>query len=136
MHTNSVRANALSSSGATHFLKTEPSMSAARVGLEAMGLAVPGQYVDMTELAEARGVAPGKYLEGIGLEQMAVPSVGEDTVTLMRARAALQGVDVSDIGLCIVGTGTAVDHSKPVASFVQGLLGLPTTSGLRPKHAL
>jgi hydroxymethylglutaryl-CoA synthase len=113
-------------------------MSAAPVGLEAMGLAVPGQYVDMTELAEARGVAPGKYLEGIGLEQMAVPSVGEDTVTLAvrAARVALRGVDVSQIGLCIVGTETAVDHSKPVASFVQGLLGLPTYCRVyETKHA-
>jgi hydroxymethylglutaryl-CoA synthase len=113
-------------------------MSAARVGIEAMGLAVPNQYVDMVELAEARGVAPGKFLEGIGLSQMAVPSAGEDTVTLAvrAAREALAGVDVADIGLCIVGTETAVDHSKPVASFVQGLLGLPTHCRVyETKHA-
>lgn len=103
-------------------------MSAARVGIESMGLAVPEQYVDMAELAEARAVPASKYLEGIGLKQMAVPGPHEDTVTLaVRAsRIALAGCPTSSIGLCIVGTETAVDHSKPVASFVQGLLGLPS----------
>ena len=103
-------------------------MNAARVGIEAIGLAVPNQYVDMTELAEARAVPASKYLEGIGLKQMAVPALDEDTVTLavQAARVALAGCSTDDIGLCIVGTETAVDHSKPVASFVQGLLGLPT----------
>lgn len=109
-----------------------------RVGIEAMGLAVPEQFVDMAELAQARGVQPSKYLEGIGLKQMAVAAVDEDTVTLAvrAARMALRGVDLNDIGLCIVGTETAVDHSKPVASFVQGLLGLPTHCRVyETKHA-
>ncbi len=109
-----------------------------REGIEAVGLAVPGQYVDMAELAAARGVAPGKYLEGIGIRRMAVAADDEDTVTLAvrAARQALVGVDVGDIGLCIVGTETAVDHSKPVASFVQGLLGLPTHCRVyETKHA-
>ncbi len=101
-------------------------MSVVRVGIETMGLAVPEQYVDMAELAEARAVPASKYLEGIGLKQMAVAGPHEDTVTLAvkASRIALQGCAPSDIGLCIVGTETAVDHSKPVASFVQGLLGL------------
>lgn len=103
-------------------------MSSVRVGIEAMGLAVPEQYVDMAELAEARAVPASKYLEGIGLKQMAVPGPDEDTVTLAvdAARRALEGRSRDDIGLCIVGTETAVDHSKPVAAFVQGLLGLPS----------
>lgn len=103
-------------------------MSAARVGIEAMGLAVPEQFVDMAELAEARAVPASKYLEGIGLKQMAVPGPSEDTVTLAvrAALAALGERSVADIGLCVVGTETGVDHSKPVAAFVQGLLGLPS----------
>lgn len=114
------------------------SPSSKRVGLEAIGLAVPSQYLDMAELAAARGVEPGKYLQGIGLQQMAVPSPDEDTVTLAvrAARMALEGVRLDDIGLCIVGTETAVDHSKPVASWVQGLLGLPTHCRVyETKHA-
>jgi hydroxymethylglutaryl-CoA synthase len=109
-----------------------------RVGIETMGLAVPELYIDMAHLAEARGVPVGKFVEGIGLKQMSVASVDEDTVTLAvrAARMALAGLDVKDIGLCIVGTETAVDHSKPVASFVQGLLGLPTHCRIyETKHA-
>lgn len=109
-----------------------------RAGLEAIGLAVPNQYLDMAELAQARGVDPGKYLNGIGLKQMAIASPEEDTVTLAvrAARMALEGVELDDVGLCIVGTETAVDHSKPVASWVQGLLGLPTHCRVyETKHA-
>ncbi len=109
-----------------------------RVGIETMGFAVPELFIDMAELAEARGVPVGKFVEGIGLKQMSVASVDEDTVTLAvrAAHMALAGLDVNDIGLCIVGTETAVDHSKPVASFVQGLLGLPTHCRVyETKHA-
>jgi hydroxymethylglutaryl-CoA synthase len=38
--------------------------------------------------------------------------------------------------LCIVGTETAVDHSKPVTAFLHSLLGLPTTCRVfETKHA-
>jgi hydroxymethylglutaryl-CoA synthase len=69
---------------------------------------------------------------------MAVAGPDEDTVTLAvnAARAALGDRSVNDIGLCVVGTETAVDHSKPVASFVQGLLGLPSHCRIyEVKHA-
>ena len=39
----------------------------------------------------------------------------------------MPGVDAASIGMLAVETETGVDHSKPVASFVQGLLGLPRT---------
>lgn len=46
------------------------------------------------------------------------------------------GVSPQEIGLCIVGTETAVDHAKPVASFVQGLLDLPRDCRVfETKHA-
>ncbi len=100
-----------------------------RVGVQALGVAVPRRYVDMADLAVARGVDPAKYLQGLGAQQMAVADASEDTVALaatagQRALAAA-GVDGGKLGLLVVGTETGVDHSKPVASFVQGLLGLP-----------
>ena len=39
----------------------------------------------------------------------------------------LAGRDREQLGLLVVGTETGVDHSKPVASFVHGLLELPRT---------
>ncbi|HEU4538726.1 MAG TPA: hydroxymethylglutaryl-CoA synthase [Polyangiaceae bacterium] len=98
------------------------------VGIEALGVAVPSTYLDLAALAEARGVAPGKYIEGLGTSRMAVPLPDEDTVTLA-ARAASQAIESAvaspeSIGMLAVGTETAVDHAKPVSSYVQGLLGV------------
>src|SRR6185369_14215878 len=99
------------------------------IGLHALGLAIPRRYIEMDALARARGVEPGKYRSGLGALQMAVAEPGEDTVALaaLAARRALaaSGVDRERLGLLIVGTETGVDHSKPVSSFVHGLLGLP-----------
>lgn len=98
------------------------------VGIEAIGLAVPPTYVDMVDLARARNVEPSKYLEGIGTTRMAVALPDEDTVTLAAraAQAALASAAISPdaIGLLAVGTETGVDHSKPVASYVQSLVGI------------
>ncbi|HEX8439880.1 hydroxymethylglutaryl-CoA synthase [Archangium sp.] len=109
-------------------------------GLESLGIAVPPTYVELAELARARGVAPGKYVDGLGVTRMAVPLVDEDTVTLA-ARAARMALDAvgcapEDVGMLVVGTETAVDHSKPVSSYVQGLLGLSTRCRVfETKHA-
>ena len=108
------------------------------VGIEALGVAVPSTYLDMTDLARARDVDPAKFLDGLGVHQMAVPGPHDDTVALAAraARMALEGIDRAEIGLCIVGTETAVDHSKPVASFLQGLLQLPADCRVfETKHA-
>jgi hydroxymethylglutaryl-CoA synthase len=102
-----------------------------KIGIDAFGIAVPHRYVDMAELARARGVEPGKYIDGLGAREMAIAEPGEDTVALaaLAARRALTAseIDPGHLGLLVVGTETGVDHSKPVASFVHGLLGLPRT---------
>jgi hydroxymethylglutaryl-CoA synthase len=109
-------------------------------GIDAIGLAVPSLTLELADLARARQVEPAKFLDGLGTTRISIPPVDEDAVTLATraARRALDlgGVSASEIGLCIVGTETGVDHSKPVAAFVHGLLGLP--SGCRiyeTKHA-
>jgi hydroxymethylglutaryl-CoA synthase len=100
-----------------------------RVGIEALGLAIPRRYLDLVELAEARGVDPAKYTQGLGAREMAVADPGEDTVALAATAArralAAAALDPGALGLLVVGTETGVDHSKPVASFVHGLLDLP-----------
>ena len=100
-----------------------------KVGIEALAVAIPRRYVSMEDLARARGVDPAKYTAGLGAIEMAVADPGEDTVALAASAAARllrqPGVDRSRLGLLVVGTETGVDHSKPVASHVHGLLGLP-----------
>jgi len=97
-------------------------------GIDALAFAGPAGFVEMTDLAEARGVDPGKYLKGLGQRRMAIATPCEDTVTMATdaAASALRGfnIDPSEIGTLIVGTETGVDHSKPVAVYVHELLGL------------
>ena len=99
------------------------------VGIEALGIALPRRYLPLAELAVARDIEPAKYTVGLGASEMAVADPSEDTVALAATAAsrllAANAVDVAQIGMLVVGTETGVDHSKPVASFVQGLLGLP-----------
>jgi hydroxymethylglutaryl-CoA synthase len=110
------------------------------LGIDAIALAVPRAHLDLRELAAARGVPASKYLDGLGTHRMAVAAADEDPVTLATAAARRvlerSGRDPSEIGMCIVGTETAVDHSKPVAAFLHGLLGLPTACRIfETKHA-
>jgi len=99
-----------------------------RVGIEAMAFHGPEHYIELTELAAARGVDPNKYTKGLGQIRMAVATPLEDTVTLAvnAARKALEKfrIDYGDIGTLVVGTESGVDHSKPVAVYVHEALGL------------
>jgi len=102
-----------------------------QIGIEALSIAVPRRYVDIEDLARARGVDPAKYTAGLGAKEMAVADPGEDAGALAACAAARlmhqHEVDPARIGMVVVGTETGVDHSKPVASHVQGLLKLPRT---------
>lgn len=104
-------------------------MKNVRVGIEAIAVALPKRFLPIEELARARGIDPAKLTVGLGAREMAVPDPGEDTVALAATAVAkllaTSGVDRSRVGMLVVGTETGVDHSKPVASFVQGLVGLP-----------
>ncbi len=98
------------------------------VGIDALAFAGPAAFVEMTDLAGARGVDPAKYLKGLGQRRMAIASPCEDPVTMATeaARRAMQGfgIEPEEIGTLIVGTETGVDHSKPVAVYLHELLGL------------
>ena len=99
------------------------------VGIEALAVAVPERFLSLEDLAVARGVEPAKYTAGLGGREMAVADPGEDSVALAATAVAKllksYDVDANRIGMLVVGTETGVDHSKAVASYVQGLLGLP-----------
>jgi hydroxymethylglutaryl-CoA synthase len=99
------------------------------IGIDQIGLYSPHYYVDLGELATARGVDPNKFIIGIGQSEQAVPPSSEDVVT-MSADAAqdfISAIDTSKIGLLIVGTETGIDASKSAAVIAQRLLNLPET---------
>ncbi|KFI45779.1 hydroxymethylglutaryl-CoA synthase [Bifidobacterium bohemicum] len=97
------------------------------VGIDRINFTVPNHYLDLTDLAESRGVDPNKYLIGIGQSKMAVPALDQDIVA-MAANAAepmLSDDDKERIGLLVVATESGVDQSKAASLFVGDLLGLP-----------
>ena len=102
-----------------------------RAGIEALAIAIPRRYVDLEDLARARGVDPAKWTVGLGAREMAVAEPGEDTVALAaeagRRALTAASLDPRELGMLVVGTETGVDHSKAAASFVHGLLDLPRT---------
>ena len=100
-----------------------------RAGIDAVGVSIPPYFLDLRLLAEANGVDPSKYLQGLGGRRMAVCGPEDDPVTLAAEAAdrLLERFEVSpsDIGMLVVGTESGVDAAKPIAAFVQGLLDLP-----------
>jgi hydroxymethylglutaryl-CoA synthase len=110
------------------------------IGIDAIAFAVPGAFLSAADLAAARGVAPDKYEKGLGVSRIAIAGPDEDPVTLAtnasRRLFRRAGTDPAEIGMCAVGTETAVDHSKPIASYLHGLLGLPSRCRVyETKHA-
>ncbi|MBX3263792.1 MAG: hydroxymethylglutaryl-CoA synthase [Labilithrix sp.] len=114
--------------------------SSSTVGIDAIALAAPRTYLDLVDLASARGVPSDKYTKGLGAIRMAIAGRHEDPVSLGTDAAsrlfARGGIDPSRIGYVAVGTETGIDHSKPIASYVHGLLGLPPSCRVfDTKHA-
>lgn len=90
-------------------------------GIDAISFYVPQLYVSMDNLAEARGIPSEKLKRGLGLEKMAVPNIGEDAATFA-ANALLDlivknDIDPKNIGRVYLGTESAVDGSKPTATY-------------------
>jgi len=105
-----------------------------------LAVAIPRYFVSHDRLAVARGVDPGKYKFGLKCQEMAVCGPGEDTVTLAAEaghQLLLRHPELRErVGLCVVGTESGVDGSKPVSIYVHKLLGLPSTCrAFEVKHA-
>ena len=88
-----------------------------KIGIDKIGFYPTPLYLDFTELAQARGVDPNKYLIGIGQEKQAVIPPTQDIVT-MGANAAdriLTDEDRKQISAIIVATESWIDNSKAAA---------------------
>ncbi|HLQ73000.1 MAG TPA: hydroxymethylglutaryl-CoA synthase [Bacillota bacterium] len=97
-----------------------------KIGIDKIGFFTPHVYVDMNELAQARGVEPEKFTIGIGQSEMSVAPITQDPVSLA-ANAALNILDDADreaIDFVIFATETGIDHSKAAAVYVHDLLNI------------
>ena len=97
-----------------------------QVGIDDMSCYVPRLYLPIEVLAEARQLEYAKLNKGLGLEAMALPDTHEDAAT-MAANAVLDiilknGLDPRSIGRIYLGTESAVDGAKPMASYVMDML--------------
>lgn len=95
------------------------------IGIDQFAIATPNLYIDLRELAAARGVEPDKYTIGIGQDQQAVPPSSQDVVTLGAAAAQQLAIDPARLGLIVLGTESGIDASKAGALYIQELLDLP-----------
>ncbi len=97
-----------------------------KIGIDDIAFQAPKLYLPIAELAEARGIENSKLKFGLGLEQMSVCDADEDIVTLSAAAALKlikqQSLNPKDIGRIYMGTESTVDGSKPISSYVHGLL--------------
>ena len=95
-------------------------------GIDDMAFYVPGLYLPIADLAEKRRLDYAKLNKGLGLTHMAVPDVHEDAAT-MAANAVVQLLErnqlqPASIGRIYIGTESAWDGAKPVASIVLEML--------------
>ncbi len=96
-----------------------------KIGIDRITFATTDRYLDLRELAAARGVDPNKYLIGIGQSEQAVIPPTQDAVTLAaQAAAKLPAADLARVTTLIVATESGVDNSKASAIYVKQLLGL------------
>ena len=96
------------------------------VGIDDIAIHFPRLYFDMEDFAKLRGADFGKLNRGLGLAAMAIPDVHEDTATMganaVRRLIARNGMDPSTIGRIYLGTASALDGSKPTATYIMDML--------------
>lgn len=108
------------------------------VGIDKMAFSIPPYYLDLVDLAQARGVPKEKYLIGIGQNKMAVPSRELDVVALAAnaAKDIINQEDKEQIDLILFATESSFDFSKAGAVYLQALLGIqPYARALELKQA-
>ena len=108
-----------------------------KIGIDRINFFTSNEYVDMTELALARGVDPDKYLIGIGQSKMAVIPATQDVVTLgtNAADSLIDDENRGKIDFVIFATESGIDNSKSAGAYISGLLGLSHVRAIEVKQA-
>lgn len=97
-----------------------------KTGIDAMAFDIAKLHLPIKTLATARNIEPEKLEKGLGLLKMTLPDKHQDTVVFgANALTKLileQNIDLKDISRIYVGTESAIDSSKPIASFISALI--------------
>lgn len=95
------------------------------VGIVALEIYFPSQYVDQSELEKFDGVDAGKYTIGLGQSKMGFCSDREDInslcLTVVQKLMERHGLSYDCIGRLEVGTETIIDKSKSVKTVLMQL---------------
>lgn len=95
------------------------------VGIIAIEVYFPCQYVDQSELEAFDGIAAGKYTIGLGQSKMGFCSDREDInslcLTVVQRLVERNNLTYNDIGRLEVGTETIIDKSKSVKTVLMQL---------------
>lgn len=97
-----------------------------KYGIECASFYVPSLYLDIRDLAEKRNISLDKLEKGLGLHKMAIPDIHEDVATF-GAEALLKlindyHINPKDIGRIYLGTESALDASKPTATYIVNMV--------------
>ncbi|RDA92426.1 hypothetical protein CP533_4700 [Ophiocordyceps camponoti-saundersi (nom. inval.)] len=97
------------------------------IGIKAIEIYFPSQYVEQSELEKFDGVAAGKYTIGLGQTKMSFCDDREDiysvALTVTSKLLSKYNIDTNSIGRLEVGTETMLDKSKSVKSVLMQLFG-------------
>ncbi|KAI5467640.1 hydroxymethylglutaryl-coenzyme A synthase C terminal-domain-containing protein [Mariannaea sp. PMI_226] len=97
------------------------------IGIKAIEIYFPSQYVEQTELEKFDGVSAGKYTIGLGQTKMSFCDDREDIYSFaLTATSNLlkkYKIDPNSIGRLEVGTETILDKSKSVKTVLMQLFG-------------
>ncbi|CAH0551477.1 unnamed protein product [Brassicogethes aeneus] len=95
------------------------------VGILALELIFPSQYVDQTELEAYDGASAGKYTIGLGQQKMGFCNDREDInslcLTVVKKLMEKHNIKPEEIGRLEVGTETIIDKSKSVKTVLMQL---------------
>ena len=99
--------------------------AAKNVGIMGMSVYTPSTYISQSELEEHNGVPSGKYVVGLGQNNMAITGDNEDvnsiSLTVVKSLLEKYGIAPSEVGRLEVGTETLVDKSKSTKTVLMQL---------------
>lgn len=97
-----------------------------KVGIDSISFDLPKLYLPIKVLAENRNIEPEKLIKGLGLNKMSFPDTNQDVVTFAANSVykliQQEQLNPKDIARIYVGTESAVDSSKPIATYITALL--------------
>ncbi len=104
----------------------------ANVGIDSFGFHAPRHYLDIADLATKRNVDPNKFKKGLLLNEMRLPEIDEDVISLgLKAgyNALLRGnINPKEIDAVFVGTETMTYAAKSTSNIFAELLGVSKNS--------